>query len=273
MFISRIWAVYFSATGTTRKTVEYIAGAIGQKMRLKVNNIDFTLPDARTKKLLFGAEDLVVFGTPVYAGRVPNVLLPFLKECVEGNGAIAVPVVLFGNRAYDDALKELVHILGEDGFHTIAAGAFVGEHSFSGILAAGRPDAHDMHAADELTEMALVRLKNIDLAQGQPLTIKGEDPLRPYYTPRDRKGTPINILKVKPKTNGSCTSCGICANICPMGSISMEDMSRVEGICIKCGACIKSCPQEAKYYDDEGYLYHLQELEELYARRAEAEIF
>lgn len=273
MLIRRIWAVYFSATGTTRKTIEYIAGAIGQKMQLEVNSIDFTLPDARTKKLLFGAEDLVVFGTPVYAGRVPNVLLPFLKESVEGNGAIAIPVVLFGNRAYDDALKELAQILGEHGFHTIAAGAFVGEHSFSEILAAGRPDVRDMQAADELAEMALVRLRVTDFTHGQPLTIKGEDPLRPYYTPRDRKGAPINILKVKPKTDGSCTSCGICANICPMGSISMEDVSRVEGICIKCGACIKCCPQEAKYFDDEGYQYHLHELEELYTRRADSEVF
>ncbi len=273
MLISRIWAVYYSATGTTRKAVEYISGAIGQKMQLKVNIVDFTLPDARKNRLIFGAEDLVVFGTPVYAGRVPNVLLSFLKERVEGNGAISIPVVLFGNRAYDDALKEFVDILEADGFHTIAAGAFVGEHSFSEILAAGRPDAQDMHAADELAEIALIRLKRIDLAPEQPLTVKGEEPLRPYYTPRDRNGALINILKVKPKTNDSCTSCGICANVCPMGSISMEDMSRVEGICIKCGACIKRCPQAAKYFDDKGYLYHLHELEELYARRAEAEIF
>lgn len=42
---------------------------------------------------------------------------------------------------------------------------------------------------------------------------------------------------------------------------------------MKCGACIKKCPHHARYYDDEGYLYHKKELEEMYERRAEPEIF
>ena len=58
-----------------------------------------------------------------------------------------------------------------------------------------------------------------------------------------------------------------------MGSISKEDPTQVPGICIKCCACVKKCPVGAKYYDDDGYLYHQHELEELYARRAEPEWF
>jgi len=60
-------------------------------------------------------EDAVVFGVPVYAGRVPNVLLKYLDK-VQGNGALAVPIVLFGNRNYDDALIELRNILEKNGF-------------------------------------------------------------------------------------------------------------------------------------------------------------
>ena len=273
MIINKVWAVYFSATGTTRKVVEHIAIAIGRKIDLQVNTIDFTFPDVRNQELVFGADELVVFGTPVYAGRVPNVLLPFLKDKVKAKGAIAIPVVLFGNRAYDDALIELRNILEEDGFHTIAAGAFIGEHSFSRILAAGRPDEQDMLAADELSEKVARYISGIVQVPYEPAGLKGEEPIRPYYTPRDRRGIPINMLKVKPKTNDGCTKCGICTKVCPMGSINIEDAGRVEGICIKCGACIKKCPEGAKYYDDEGYLYHKRELEEVYARRAEPEIF
>ncbi len=58
-----------------------------------------------------------------------------------------------------------------------------------------------------------------------------------------------------------------------MGAISFENVREVVGICIKCGACIKKCPVQAKYYADEGYLYHKQELEEEYTRRAEPEFF
>ena len=65
----------------------------------------------------------------------------------------------------------------------------------------------------------------------------------------------------------------MCVEICPMGSISGEDVRQYTGICMKCVACIKKCPHHARYYDDEGYLYHKKELEEMYERRAEPEIF
>ena len=29
----------------------------------------------------------MIFGTPVYAGRVPNLLLPYIRDKVKGNGA------------------------------------------------------------------------------------------------------------------------------------------------------------------------------------------
>lgn len=99
-------------------------------------------------------------------------------------------------------------------------------------------------------------------------------PSGPYYTPRDRHGNPINILKVKPKTDMSkCGGCGWCAAHCPMGSIDPTDVSQVNGVCIKCCACVKGCPTGAKYFDDPGYLYHKSELEEVYARPAKNEVF
>ena len=107
-----------------------------------------------------------------------------------------------------------------------------------------------------------------------PVSVRGETPIRPYYTPRDRHGNPINILKVKPKTDPDrCGGCGLCAELCPMGSIDPVDVSQVRGICIKCCACVKKCPSGAKYFDDPGYLFHQHELEDVYTRRAENEWF
>ena len=51
--------------------------------------------------------DLVVFGTPVYAGRVPNKILPWVQQGFTGDHTPMVPVVVFGNRNFDDALMEL----------------------------------------------------------------------------------------------------------------------------------------------------------------------
>ena len=274
MKLEKIWAVYFSGTGTTRCTVERIAGGIASRLNLPAESVDFSRPAVRQETLRFGEKDLVVFGTPVYAGRVPNVLLPFLRERIVGGGALAVPVVLFGNRNYDDALIELRNILAADGMHPIAAGAFVGEHSFSRVLGADRPNAEDEALMDEFAARVAELAAGLDAAPVKSVAVRGQEPLRPYYTPRDRVGNPINILKVKPKTDLSrCGGCGLCADLCPMGSIDPADVSAVRGICIKCCACVKGCPTGAKFFDDAGYLYHQHELEAQYARPAENEVF
>ncbi|HWQ77916.1 MAG TPA: EFR1 family ferrodoxin [Anaerovoracaceae bacterium] len=286
MEIKKIWAAYFSATGTTKKVVEGIAAAIADRMGTDTGKsgpelevYDFTLPDSREKPLRFGPGDLVVFGTPVYAGRVPNVLLKYL-DTIEGNGAAAVPVVLYGNRDYDDALIELRDILEKAGLHIAAAAAFIGEHSFSSTLAGGRPDNADMAAAFEFAEKVTDKIAGMvkgapdSDAALPPVDVKGiPSPYRGYYQPRDRQGNPVDIRKVKPLTGDACTNCLICADICPMGSVSRVDVGEFTGICIKCGACIKKCPVQAKYYEDEGFLYHKRELEEGLTRRAEPEWF
>ena len=274
MELKKIWAVYFSGTGTTRRTVERIASGLAEKLALPVEKVDFSRPPVRQQELRFDAADLVVLGTPVYAGRVPNVLLPFLQKKIAGGDALAVPVVLFGNRNYDDALIELRNILAADGLHPVAAAAFVGEHSFSRTLGQGRPNENDEALMDEFAAKTADLVRRLPAAPEKPVAVRGQEPLRPYYTPRDRAGNPINILKVKPKTDMTrCGGCGLCAEMCPMGSIDPTDVSAVRGICIKCCACVKGCPTGAKYFDDAGYLYHQHELEAQYARPAENEVF
>ncbi len=270
--ISKVWAVYFTGTGNTKKMVTTVAKAACDKLGCEYAEHDFSLPAARAQEISFADTDLVVFGTPVYAGRVPNVLLPYLTKNIKGNGARAVPVVTYGNRNFDDGLMELRNIMTANGLTAIGGGAFVGEHSFSTTLGAGRPDPEDLSMAQELGEK--VAEKVLSGAVEGPVAVEGEDPIRPYYTPRDRNANPINILKVKPKTDpDKCINCGLCARICTMGSIDPQDVTSVTGICIKCCACVKRCPKGAKYYDDEGYLYHQHELEDIYARRGESKIF
>lgn len=270
--LKKIQAVYFSPTDTTRKVVFTLAERVAKEMGLPLECHDFTLPEGRTEVLRFEATDLVIFGTPVYAGRVPNVLLKFLAT-IEGNDAWAVPIVVFGNRHYDDALIELRDILEKGALHTIAAAAFIGEHSFSKILAKGRPDEEDLNTINAFALKVVERCQT-PITPQEPIPVEGVPyPYRGYYTPQDRKGCPVDIRKVKPLTNEKCNDCKICANVCPMGAISHDDVRAFTGICIKCGACIKKCPVQAKYYDDAGYLYHQHELEEGFTRRALPETF
>ena len=53
--------------------------------------------------------------------------------------------------------------------------------------------------------------------------------------------------------------------------IAMEEADR----CLHCknAPCVKGCPADARYYDSYNYLYHKQELELGFTRRAEPELF
>lgn len=273
MDVKKIRAVYWSPTGTTEMIVTGLSKSLAEELGCPWEAESFTLPQQRESALTFAQDELAVFGVPVYAGRVPNIILPFLKEKLRGGGALAVPVAVYGNRDFDDGLIELRNVLEETGFHTVAGGAFIGEHSFSRTLGAGRPDGQDMAAVSRFAARIAEKLKALDKAPETPVFVEGETPVRPYYVPRDPAGNRVDFRKIKPKTSQACTDCGLCAKVCPMGSIDPEDVRNLTGICIKCGACVKLCPVGAKYFDDPAYLYHKRELEEAFARRAEPSLF
>jgi len=263
---------YFSATGTTQKIVTALADKLAANSSgKKTKNIDFTLPGARKEPVSFAKEDIVVAGVPVYAGRVPNVLLKYLNT-ITGNGALAVAVVVYGNRHYDDALIEWRDLLESRGFKVIAGGAFIGEHSFSKILGLNRPDDQDMSIVTEFARQIDQKITTQNVFETQFLP--GNQPYKAYYQPKDKDGNPVYIQKVTPKTNSDCTHCKLCVSLCPMGSINADDESEIKGICIKCCACIKQCPVQAKYFDDANYLWHKHELEVAFTLpRREPEFF
>ena len=176
MTVKKVWAVYFSGTGTTKKTVDRIARRLAEALGTDCEVYDYTLPAARRQELTIPSGDVAVVGCPTYAGRVPNLLMPYLRDMVHGEGALAVPVVLFGNRNYDDALMELSQLLTAGGFSCVAGGAFVGEHSFSRTLGAGRPSGADVGEMDAFAEHVAAKLVAGDTA---PVTVGGCDPIRP----------------------------------------------------------------------------------------------
>ncbi len=270
MQLEKVWALYYSASGTTDRAVNTLAEELAARLALPLERVSFTKPAERERTWSFEKTDLVVVGSPTYAGRLPNKIAPDFREKLRGGGALAVPVVLFGNRSYDNALAELRAVLEEDGFLPIAAGAFVGRHAFTDRLGTDRPDWDDKKELREFAGQIAAKLQGGDRT---PVQVPG-DPSAPYYVPKGTDGQPVNFLKAKPKTDlAKCCNCGVCARACPMGAIDPGNVALVPGMCIKCHACVRKCTHHAKFFDDPAFLSHVAMLEREFQEPKENEVF
>ena len=243
MVVKQVKLICFSPTGTTQKVLESVAKGIAIE---DVEQINFTLPEGAHQTIPALSDELALIGAPVYGGRLPVDAIRRFKR-LRANNTLAVLIVVYGNREFEDALLELNHLAIELGFHPVAGGAFIGEHSFATAdvpIANGRPDDLDVHKA--MAFGAQVKQK-IQALQQSAVNVDFEMPGKfPYEADGARS------MAVSPVTKeDACTVCGTCAGVCPTAAISINATVATQSErCIRCCACIKNCPTGARMMED-----------------------
>jgi ferredoxin/flavodoxin len=261
----KVTLAYFSPTGTTRAVLEAVAQGLGSP---NATHLDLTLPEAEMRELPGFGSGLVLLGVPVYAGRCPETAVRRLQR-LTGEGTPAILVVVYGNRAFEDALLELSDLAKDRGFVPIAGGAFLGEHSYSTPtkpIAAGRPDGADLTRAQAFGQTIRSKLEaSPDRGTMAPLQLPGNRPYRQGMSPSE----------VAPETDaGLCTRCGDCASVCPVGAITVGETVATDGMaCILCCACVRACPTGARAMEDPGIRRTAHWLATEYNARKEPETF
>lgn len=253
----KISAVFFSATNTTKRIVR----AIAENLDGDVNYVNLT-----NKPLLedvnLSSEELLVIGMPVYAGRVPSLVVDSLRH-LKGQHTPVILVAVYGNRAYDDIFVELQDIIEPNGFFVFAAGAFLAQHSIFPKTAAGRPDSADFLKIEKFCNRCKDRMYLGFSEDQKSISLPGN---RPYRIP--------GSIPLKVKSKSSCTGCGACVNLCPVGAISMDKVSVTDyDKCIHCGRCIVSCPENARYFAGIAYTIAAEQFGKKNKDRKEPEYF
>jgi len=210
------YAIYFSPTGGTKKVTEILSDCLEN-----VRYVDITV---KPQTLELTSDDQCIISVPSYGGRVPAIATERLRG-IRGNGAKAVAVVVFGNRAIDDTLAELKGELDDAGFVTVAAMEAVAEHSMIRDFGAGRPDVQD---GAELRDF----MAKIDWTK----TVSAVPGTRPVK--------PAGGMAMAPKAGKSCTDCGLCTKECPVGASQGRTTNKSK--CIGCMRCVSVCPNGAR---------------------------
>lgn len=224
-----VYHIVFSPTGGTKIVSDRFTKSFSPESIL----IDLTDRSKDFSSCSFAKTDACIVSVPSYGGRVPDIAVSRLRQ-MKGNGASAILIVVYGNRAYDDTFAELQDVLTDSGFTCIAAAAAVAEHSIMRQYAAGRPDAQDEKELAGFAETVRAKMESGSLSPH--LTLPGNRPYREYG------GVPM-----KPAAGKSCTQCGLCADKCPTGAIDAADPSKTDPkLCISCMRCMAICPRNAR---------------------------
>lgn len=161
---------------------------------------------------------------------------------IQAKETLAVCVVVYGNRAYDDALLELRNTLSSCGCIPLACAAYIGEHSFSDSetpTAQGRPNEDDLRHAQDFGRKIREKAQSLaSTAQVLEIDVPGAYPYGGVTKLWD-----VDFIAV----DDTCEQCGLCATVCPVGAIDAHNSALIDQEkCITCCACIKECPQNAR---------------------------
>lgn len=239
-----IICLYFSPTGNTKTIVKSL---FQYDNKIKLIEFDLTLKNQRESITRFinsnnQSPDYFVIGSPVYSGKLPEIVVETLKT-INGSNVSTLGIVTYGNKSYGIALSQLKNLLVKQNFNTVALGAFIGEHSFSGKfhIAENRPNKFDVKQAGLFGESVF----KSDLTY---LSNESYDNKIDFIAKISPQKGPKPLLDSK-----QCFDCSICVNNCPVEVIDVNTKmfknKKSKKECLGCMSCVKKCPNNARSYN------------------------
>jgi ferredoxin len=242
---------FFSPAGTTRKVAAFIAGALAGKGH-DAQLLDLGSHNAediqRLKDCKLAKGDCLWIGSPIYAGHALPPIKAFISGLPQLKGVFAVPFVTYGAVTSGTGLYEMAVQLSKQGCAILGAAKILAVHSLLWLSknppGKGHPGPDDEKLLKELIESALNKINapdnkiNFDLNTLNYQSEKNKEHAKAWNLKALQ-----NIMPPITLDEEKCTSCGICAEECPVQNITLDPLPKIQSTenCLLCFNCIRHC--------------------------------
>jgi ferredoxin/flavodoxin len=278
--IRKALIVYCSPAGSTDHVARVLSAKI-HSLGVPVDLVDLAHePDiAFIISQLPAARDNLCFyvGSPVYGGYPIPPVMEFISRLPKAESGYSVPFVTYGGVTSGTALQLMGRALGEGGYSVLGAAKVMAAHSLmwasDSQLGKGRPDASDDRMIEELALTVNAKLKlgnapalNLSLLSYQPEEIRSSQEKGDFESAK-RLFPP---MRINPET---CTQCGVCVDLCPVGAVTLSPYPRISSSCISCYNCVRGCPEGAISADLKSAFSHIRGAAEKFHEQPQTQIF
>lgn len=232
--------IYYSGTGNSKFCAFRLMDAIKDSVQ------DATPYIREKKKGSFSSEKPFVFVCPTYAWQLPRIFEKFIDDC-DFSGNLDAYFIMTCGDSVGNAGKYIEALCKKNGLNYKGVYPIIMPENYIAMYSAPNEDEQLKilaRANDFIEEVAFYinNGKNID-----KINVTLVDKI---YSSLVNKMFYKFCVKAKDfYVTDSCTSCGKCAKLCPLGNIELKDGKPVWGDeCTHCMACICACPCVAIEY-------------------------
>ena len=232
--------VYFTGTGNSRYCAEMLAEKLGDKA---VDSFSY-IKNKIAAELI--SDKPWVFVCPTYAWQMPKIFADFIRTgCFSGNKNAYFLLTCGGD--IGNAGEYIVPICNDVGLTYKGVMPVVMPENYVAMFSV--PDEEKCRRMITDAEATVERAAELISSESDfPLPKLG-------FAARQKSGV-VNrgfykfyVSAKKFRTTDRCVGCGKCAELCPLGNITVSDGRPVWGEkCTHCMACICLCPEEAIEY-------------------------
>ncbi|MDR3052209.1 MAG: EFR1 family ferrodoxin [Oscillospiraceae bacterium] len=228
-------AIYwFSGTGNSLYAAKFLAGALGDMPLVPV-------AAGAAPGEVGGAGEKIGFVFPSYYGNLPRSVRAFVDQLVIKQGTYLFAVVTMGAFG-QGAIAALETALAAKGLRL---------HYGRGIR---MPANYIMMYNPASTEKSAGKLTTVNRklsARAREIAAGAQRIKKINFTAQTLYKN-IEALDRAFCADAACTSCGLCARLCPVGNIRLQGgKPNWQGRCEHCAACISWCPAKAIQYGNQ----------------------